>query len=87
VSRSPSYASQGSKSVFVEMSERSADTARLLEQGREAQPAQPPDQTRSLARRTASQCVHMLDRLGRKVVPRPGEARGQVASPGRDPVS
>jgi acyl-CoA reductase-like NAD-dependent aldehyde dehydrogenase len=80
--RSPTYAGQKSKSVFVEMSERSADTARLLQQAREAQPEEPPTQRRALARRAASQLDHLLQRLGKSVTQPRGEARGQVSSAG-----
>ena len=73
--QSPTYAGQESKSVFVEMSERSAETARALQYAREAQPARPPKRTRSLARRAASQWDRLLQRMGR-IAPRRGEARG-----------
>jgi hypothetical protein len=76
VHQSPTYAGQKSKSIFVEMSERSAETARLLQYAREAQPAQPPKQTRSLARRAASQWDHLLQRMGKRIAPRRGEASG-----------
>jgi hypothetical protein len=75
VYRSPSYASQRSKSAFVEMSERSAETARLLQQAREAQPQEPRTQGRSLAHRTASQLDHLLQRLGKSVAQPRGEVR------------
>jgi hypothetical protein len=80
--RSPSYASQGTKSAFVEISGRSADAARLPQHAQEMQAAQPPNQTRSLARRAASRSVELLDRLGRMVALRRGEARGPVPLPG-----
>jgi hypothetical protein len=38
------------------------------------------DQTRSLARRAASQCAQLLDRLGRTVAPRRGQARSWLPS-------
>jgi hypothetical protein len=74
--RSPTYAGQKSKSVFVEMSERSAETARLLQQAREAQPAPPAKQTRSLAGRLVSQGVQLLEGLGKRVTQLQGETRG-----------
>lgn len=73
---SHTFAGQKSKSVFVEMSERSAETARLLQEARQAQPAQPPEQTRSLARRAASHWDHLLQRIGKRIAPRAEEAGG-----------
>jgi hypothetical protein len=73
---SHTFAGQKSKSVFVEMSERSAETARLLQEARQAKPAQLPEQKRSPARRAASQWDHLLQRIGKRIAPRSGEARG-----------
>ena len=73
---SHTFAGQNSKSVFVEMSERSAETARLLQEARQAQPAQLPEQKRSLARWAAAQWDHLLQRTGQGLAPRSGEARG-----------
>lgn len=74
--QSPTYASQGSKSVFVEISERSAEAARLLQEARLTQPGKPPKQTRSLARRAVSQFDHLLERLGKRMTQRRAETRG-----------
>jgi hypothetical protein len=82
VYQSPTYAGQDSKSVFVEMSERSAETARLVQQARQAQSEQPPRLTHSLLRGAASQYDHLLDLLGKTIGQLRGEARGQVASAG-----
>ena len=71
---SHTFAGQKSKSVFVEMSERSAETARLLREAREAQPAQLPKQRRSLARWAAVQWDHLLQRIGKRIAPREAES-------------
>jgi hypothetical protein len=73
---SHTFAGQESKSVFVEISERSAKTARLLQEARQAQPAEPPEQTRSLAGRAASQWVRLLQHVGKRFAPRESEAPG-----------
>jgi hypothetical protein len=72
--RSPTYASEKSKSVFVEMSQRSAETARLLQQTREPQLTRPPRHRRALLRRAVSQWHHMLQRMGNRTTQQPGEA-------------
>jgi hypothetical protein len=69
--RSTTYAGQKSKGVFAEMSERSAETARLLQQAREAQ----PEQQRSLGRRTASRLTHLLHRKDNRMAQRRADAR------------
>jgi hypothetical protein len=53
------YASRGNKSAFVEMAERQAEVARLLDQTGLAQRGRLSQQARSLARRADS----LLDRL------------------------
>lgn len=63
--QSPTYASQGSKTVFVEIAQRRAETARLLQEARVAQPGRLPKQTRSLAHRTVSHLDHLLEGLGK----------------------
>ena len=73
---SHTFAGQKSKSVFVEMSERSAETARLLQEARHAQPAQLPEQKHSLARWAAVQWDHLLQRTGKRIVPRAERAGG-----------
>jgi hypothetical protein len=74
--RSTSYASQGTKSAFVEMAERSAKTARLLQGARAAQPARPPQQPRSLARRAVSLSGQLLNRLGKRTTQLQAETSG-----------
>ena len=74
--QSTTYAGQTSKSIFVEISERSAETARLLQEAREAQPAQPSERMRSLARLAASRRVRLLQRVGKRIAPREAEAPG-----------
>jgi hypothetical protein len=74
--QSPTYAGQKRKSVFVEMSERSAETARLLQQAREARAEKLPKQKRSLGRRAGSELDHLLQRMGKAMTQRRGEARG-----------
>jgi hypothetical protein len=73
--RSTSYASQGTKSAFVEMAERSAETARLLQGARVAQPGRRPKQMRSLARRAASTLDHLLAGPGKRTTQLRAEAR------------
>jgi len=65
--RSRSYASQAGKSAFVEMSERSAEAAKLIQRAGDAELAPPEEQVSSLARRVWSQGVHLLEGLGRRV--------------------
>jgi hypothetical protein len=74
--RSTAYAGEKHKSVFVDLSERSAETARLLQEARQAQPAPPEKQTRSLAGRVVSQGVHFFEGLGKRVTRLRGAARG-----------
>jgi hypothetical protein len=69
--QSTTYAGQRSKSVFAEMSERSAETARLLQQAREAQ----PEQKCSLGRRAVSRLAHLLQRKDNRMAQRPADAR------------
>jgi phage terminase Nu1 subunit (DNA packaging protein) len=71
---SHTFAGQKSKSVFVEMSERSAETARLLQEARQAQSAQLPKQRRSLARWAVVQWDHLLQRIGKRIAPREAES-------------
>jgi hypothetical protein len=74
--RSTSYAGQRSKSVFLEVPERSAEAARLLQQARGAQPEGPPGPRRASVRRVASHWDHLLQRIGSKLTHRRAEARG-----------
>jgi hypothetical protein len=64
--QSTSYASRGSKTVFVEIAERSAETARLLQLARGTQPAPPPERARSLAGRVVSRRDRLLQGLGKR---------------------
>jgi hypothetical protein len=70
------YAAQKSKSVFVELSERNAGATRLLQEAQQAQPAQPPEETLSLARQAASRWEHLLQRIGKSIAPQTGRAPG-----------
>jgi hypothetical protein len=74
--RSTSYASQGSKTVFVEMAGASAETARLLREARAARPAKLPERLPSLVRWAASKAGHLLEGLSERIAQRPVEARG-----------
>lgn len=74
--QSPTYASQGSKTVFVEIAQRRAETARLLQEARVAQPERLPKQTRSLTRRAVSHLDHLLEALGDWMTQLRVEARG-----------
>lgn len=73
--QSTTYASQGNKTVFVEMAESSAETTRLLQEARAAQPARPPKQPRSLVRRAVSRSDQLLNRLRKRTTRVPAEAR------------
>ncbi|MGD2166436.1 MAG: hypothetical protein PVH50_13010 [Anaerolineae bacterium] len=68
--QSTTFAGQKSKSVFVEIPERSAETARLLQQAGDAQREQPGNETWSLRRWAASRWDHLLQRLAAAVAPR-----------------
>jgi hypothetical protein len=70
--RSTSYASEKSKTMFVEMAERSARAARL----QETRAAQLPERTPSLTRRAASTADRLLEGLRKRVAQRPVGARG-----------
>jgi hypothetical protein len=76
VSWSHMHAAQKSKSAFLEISEQSAATARLVQEVRQEQPAQAPVPKRSLVHQAASWCDHLLKRFRKSIVPHPGEARG-----------
>ena len=80
--RSSSYASQGGKSTFVEMAERSAEAARLLQEARATDPEQLAERKRSLARWAVSRRNHLLEGLGKRASQLRVEARGWVASSG-----
>lgn len=69
-------AAQESKSAFVEISEQSAATARLLNEAQQAQPAQAPVLKRSLVRQAVSWGDNLLKRIGGSIAPHPGGARG-----------
>jgi hypothetical protein len=74
--RSTSYASQGSKTVFVEMAERSAEAARLLQEARATEPERLPERKGSLAGRAVSRRDHLLEGLGKRTAQLRAEARG-----------
>ncbi len=76
--RSTAYAGEKHKSVFVDLSERSAETARLLRQAREARLEGLPKSRRTLAGWAASQFSLLLQRIGEKVTQRGSQARGQA---------
>jgi hypothetical protein len=78
--RSSSYASQRSNSAFVEISERSAETARLLQEAEGAEPASPTKRTRSWARRVVSEGIHLLAGLGTRVTRLLGETQRSFSS-------
>jgi hypothetical protein len=61
--RSTSYASQGSKTAFVEMAQRSAKAAQLLQEAGVAQQGQRPKQLGTVARRAASKVDHLMEGL------------------------
>ena len=66
-------AAQNSKSAFVEISERSASAARLLQ---EAQAEQSSEQALLLAREVTSRWSRLLRRIVSSGAAHPGEARG-----------
>jgi hypothetical protein len=74
--QSTTYASRGSKTVFVEMAQRSAETARLLQEARATQPERPAERKRSLAGRAVSRRDRLLEGLGKRTAPLPAQARG-----------
>jgi hypothetical protein len=77
--RSASYAGQGSKSVFVEMAEQSAESARRLREAGLAQPERPAVEVRSLVCRAASRWHQMLRWLGKRTTEEWADVRGQMA--------
>lgn len=76
--RSSSYAGERTKSVFVEMSERSADTARLLQQA--AEPASSARRARSWVVRIMPELIHVLAGLGKRVARPRGDVHLHVPS-------
>lgn len=74
--RSTAYTDQTSKSVFLEMSERSAHTARLLQRAQEARPEKALRRQRALVRRAASRWDRLLQRMGNMMTQHLGEAHG-----------
>jgi NAD-dependent oxidoreductase involved in siderophore biosynthesis len=81
VYRSSSYASQGTKSVFVEISEPSAETARLVQEAGAPEPKSPARRRRSLVHRAASLWDRLLQRMGARTTERRSEVPRQIASP------
>jgi hypothetical protein len=73
--RSTSYASEKGRTVFIDMAEASAETARLLREARAVQAAEPPKQTPSLARRVVSTTSDLLDALRKRIAQPAIEAR------------
>ncbi|MGD2146361.1 MAG: hypothetical protein PVH41_06690 [Anaerolineae bacterium] len=82
--RSPTYAGQQTKSIFVEISERSAESARLVQQARQAEPQVLPMPRRFLARWAAALRTHKLERLGKTIRELRGEMAGQAMSAGTE---
>jgi hypothetical protein len=73
--RSTSYASEKGRTVFIDMAEASAETARLLREARAVQAAEPPKQAPSLARRVVSTASDLLDALRKRIAQPAIEAR------------
>jgi hypothetical protein len=74
--RSVSYASQGNKSAYVEMAQRSAEAARLLQEARATEPEERKERKRSLVIWAVSRAGHLLGGLQESVPQRRAAARG-----------
>jgi hypothetical protein len=71
--QSTSYVSRGSKTAFVEMAERSAKAARLLQETRAARPV---EGACSRARQAVSRRDRLLQGLGERTAQLRAEAHG-----------